>query len=94
MKWEKIGEFAVDSGTFLICDPCYIMEENTQPYTKIIEKEFYDRIDTQKENVNIGFREDLKGLAVMGDTGIGDGIFEVYQKVNCKGQKELKIVFK
>lgn len=94
MKWEKIGSFAVDSGTFLICDPCYIIEENTEKYTKVIEDEFKNKIDSQKENVSMNFSKDHVGLGVMGDTLIGDGFFDVYHKVNCKGQKEIKIVFK
>ena len=60
---------------------------------KRIEEEYFNKIESRAENVNVNFREDLAGLAVMGDTLIGDGQFEVYQRVNAKGQKELRIVF-
>ena len=97
MKWEKIGEFAVDSGMFMICDPCYVIDSQGEGYVEIIKKKLFEDIENaieSKQNYNISFKKDHNGLAVAGDTRIGDGFFEVYSKINCKGQKEIKVVFK
>jgi len=93
MKWEEIGEFAVDSGTFLICDPCYI--EGNSPYRKQIKEAVINMMEVGGNNCCIEFsRDNHIGFAVVGNTLIGDGVYKVYQKINSKGQKELKIVFK
>jgi hypothetical protein len=93
MKWEEIGEFAVDSGTFLICDPCYI--EGNSPYRKSIKEAIENMMDVGGNNCCVEFSKDNHmGFAVVGNTLIGDGLYKVYQKINSKGQKEIKIVFK
>jgi hypothetical protein len=84
-KWEKIGEFSVDSGAFLICDPCYLEEKK---WIKKIIDDSYGPGDFE-----ILFKKDLGGLAVKAQTEIGDGIFEVFKRINSDGSKEIRIRF-
>ena len=41
MKWSKIGEIGVDSGKFIICDPCYL---NNKGDLKIIQNHDSDSL--------------------------------------------------
>ncbi len=90
-KWEKIGEFCVDSGTFMICDPCYVQDPN---WVEKIDQAGRQMFENDDENGCVTFENDSIGLAVIGNTIIGDGQFSVYQRINPKGEKEVKITFK
>lgn len=88
-KWRKIGEFSVDSGTFMICDPCYMEGAYTRELVEGVEK----MIDERKNNISLKFPAGHQGLGVISNTGIGDGIFSVYEKINKDGSKEIRIKF-
>jgi hypothetical protein len=92
MEWEKIGEIAVDSGTFLICDPCYMIQSK---YRDKITLGILQKITVEKNhNTCVGFsKDDPIGLGVVGTTKIGDGLFPVYERITEEGVKEVKIVF-
>lgn len=85
MKWSKIGEIGVDSGKFIICDPCYL---NNKGDLKIIQNH-----DSDSLYETLNFSKGHSALAFIGNTIIGDGIFEVFARQNAKGQHEVKIIF-
>ena len=85
MKWINIGEFGVDSGTFMICDPCYL--EDKKFLKKILNHDY------NLPNETLNFSEGNAGLAFIANTIVGDGLFQIYARQNSKGQNEIKIVF-
>lgn len=91
-KWVKIGEFSVDSGTFMICDPCYL---ETKANVKQIETARKQMIEEKQNNGSINFPNQMEnvGLAFIADTLVGDGQFYVFGRVRNDGAKEIKIVF-
>lgn len=76
LKKQKIGSFAVDSGTVVICDPCNAKSAS----------DFSDRAEFVEEMFEregaTGTTEQLfpNGVpaAVFSTTGIGDGIYPVF----------------
>lgn len=91
-EWEEIGSFGVDSGTFMICDPCYL---ETKKFVKQMVLARNQMIDDNQREANIVFpgKEDHEGLGFIGDTQLGDGLFFVYKRIREDGVKEIKIVF-
>ena len=98
MKTEKvkIGEFGVDSGTVMICDPCLISSKSIS--VDIVA----DNVDSiLKATNNFGGEITLKdGASVfVAETGLGDGIYEInayVTKSKIMGQRRiqrLEIVF-
>lgn len=85
MKWTNIGQFAVDSGNFMICDPCYL--EDKKLIKKILNHDY------SSPNETLDFSEGNSGLAFIASTIVGDGLFQVFARENSKGQNEIKIVF-
>lgn len=90
-EWEEIGSFGVDSGTFMICDPCYL------EYRKNVKQMILARnqmIGDEQREANIVFpKSEHEGLGFIGDTQLGDGLFFIYKRINKEGFKEIKIVF-
>jgi len=95
-KWVKIGECAVDSGTIMLVDPCYVLPD------KIGD------IATDKDYTYEDFLNDFSGgllhkdildkCAVVLSTGFGDGCYPVYALISDEGDwgkrvKEVKIKF-
>lgn len=90
-QWEEIGSFGVDSGTFMICDPCYLEDKKNVKQIVLARNQMID--DSQRE-ANIVFPKfEHEGLAFIGDTQLGDGLFFIYKRINEEGFKEIKIVF-
>ncbi len=88
MNWIKIGEFGVDSGTFTICDPCYL--ESKAIVNKIVNG--VQNMDNHQGNLNLSFDSGIP-LAIIVSTIVGDGIFSVYERIDRDGVKEIKIRF-
>jgi hypothetical protein len=68
VKKYKVGSVGVDSGTILICDPCYIKED--YDYEKVVEP-----------TLGKPFAEALGGLGFVTTAGYGDGCYDVIVEV-------------
>lgn len=89
--WKKIGSFSVDSGTFLISDPCYLQDKK---HISKIDKACLEMLEENKSSICARFEMGHEGLAVIANTGIGDGYFDVFERIKKDGSKEIKIIFR
>lgn len=104
-KWQKIGDCAVDSGTIVLVDPCYVLPDNVTPEGKLeshhgknsytYERFMEDAFEGEKDLLP---REII--FAGIAGTGVaiggfgGDGDYPVYIKRGKDGQvREVKIKF-
>jgi hypothetical protein len=98
-KWVKIGDCAVDSGTLMIVDPCYVLPDkegvvaNKDSYTY---EKFLNDIGSDKFKQILA--SGIGGTGVLSSTGFGDGCYPVFAKVVDEGDwgeriKEIKIKF-
>jgi hypothetical protein len=104
-KWVKIGECAVDSGTIMLVDPCYVLPDkvtkkgrieshhgkDSYTYEKFLEDAFEGEKDLLPREVLVA---GIAGTGVaVGGFG-GDGSYPVYIKKDKNGQvREAKIKF-
>lgn len=95
-KWITIGNVAVDSGSLMIGDPCYLDDDedwNEELYEKCICGDLCN-----SEEGHIEINEMCLNQAVAFSSGFGDGIYEVkaliknYGKKLGKRIKEVKII--
>jgi len=104
-KWIKIGDCAVDSGTIILVDPCYVLPDSVNKKGQLEshhgkESYTYEKFikDSFKGNIDLLPREIIfTGIAgtgvAIGGFG-GDGNYPVYIKKDENGQvKEAKIKF-
>ena len=70
-KRVLLGRFAVDSGQFMIIDPCYVLGKGYE-----LTKEQYDKICKITNKTTGG--EIKERLAVVSRTRDGDGCYPVY----------------
>ena len=91
-EWKKIGMVAVDSGTLMIGDPCYLDGDGwtEKDYKKYVcgMKGDYEQVPFTKGHV---------GKALIFSSGLGDGCYEVFAKIKDikdwgKRVTEVKIV--
>ena len=97
MKIKSLGKFGVDSGQFMIVDPCYL-----DKWTDNEENLIYDYEKCQEGAVGefsfngacctslIGggslLNEIGARMAVVGRTGDGDGVYEVFAHIDKEGR--------
>lgn len=100
---KLIGHCAVDSGTIIIADPCYIVpeKEDVHPewaeshkgYSEIFNEMHKNDPKCQIQHANLVVC-DIAGTAVISHTGYGDGTYPVYADLNKEGRvKSLTIKF-
>ena len=77
-SWKKIGQVGIDSGSLLLCDPCYAAEQ-----ARLISDAYEQR---RKPQYNAC-------LATLTETGFGDGIYDVMARMRKGRVVEIKITF-
>jgi hypothetical protein len=75
----KIGTVGVDSGTLLICDPCYIHGDN-KIMDEITELMFNQDQHTEKY-VQLNHNALCSGKGVAFQSGLGDGSYDVFATI-------------
>lgn len=98
-QWIKIGDCAVDSGTLMIVDPCYVLPDNIGEVAT--DKSYtYDKFldDISGKSFSEIMASGIGGTGVISSTGFGDGRYSVLAKIVDEGRegtrvKELKIKF-
>lgn len=98
-KWIKIGECAVDSGTIMLVDPCYVLPDKEGDV--VTDKDYtYDKFldDIGSDNFKQILAKGVGGSGVITSSGFGDGCYPVYAKISDEGDfgkrvKEVKIKF-
>jgi hypothetical protein len=96
-KWKLIGNCAVDSGQLIMVDPCYVLPDTPKAPTGTDEQYTYEKLlkDRDFGNSNHLAREilfsDIAGTGVVFDTGLGDGLYPVYAKIEDLGNNDKRI---
>ena len=99
-KWIKIGDCAVDSGQIMIVDPCYVLpgigEQIRYTYNDLLGEYEKPGVD-DKQAFEVLFSK-IAGTGIISSTGLGDGVYPVYAKIEDQGKfgkrvMELKIKF-
>jgi hypothetical protein len=89
----KIGVVGVDSGQLIVCDPCYLKDQKS-----LTDYEGICALPNSKFKqllYNLGH----PGAGVAFDTGIGDGIYEVWAEIGDAGDgwgeriRKVEIIF-
>jgi hypothetical protein len=106
-KWIKIGNCAVDSGTIMLVDPCYVLPDKITKKGKLISHHGIDSYTYEHLMVDL-YGKDLNnddknfveilasgigGTGVVVHSGYGDGDYPVYAKLKEGRIKEIKIKF-
>jgi hypothetical protein len=88
--FNKIGKFGVDSGRVLIVDPCYVLDgEGRYPLSF-----GHDWEEFVEMNIDGAPTKQLHGeMGVLSTTGYGDGVYEVYARIENQRVMELRIIF-
>jgi len=76
-QWKKIGVVGVDSGTLMITDPCYAIQDGWND--KDYEKEVVGTANKLHHQVKHALGH--AGKAVIFSSGLGDGLYEVFAKI-------------
>lgn len=82
---ELIGYCPVDSGLIMLCDPCYVLDQEPRPnkYSEDICKTLEDGKETSQV---------LHNMAVVTKTAYGDGQYPVYITRNKEGRISSAII--
>jgi hypothetical protein len=88
-KWTKIGVVAVDSGQLVICDPTYIDSEwkgsskKWQPdkHNKEFSYQGCSHATIKGNYGQLNFDKGHAGAGVAFTTGLGDGLYDVFAKI-------------
>ena len=106
-KWIKIGMCAVDSGSIMLVDPCYVLPDSINKKGKLeshhgkdsytYEKFLTDSCDNSFLHKEI-LASGIGGTGVIVSSGFGDGNYPVYALISDEGDwgkrvKEVKIKF-
>lgn len=93
--WKIIGHVGVDSGTLMVADPCYLINDGWS------EKDYDEYIinTSNQKSVCVPIDSGRSGKAVAFQSGCGDGVYEVKAKFeNLKdwGERitEVRIIMK
>ena len=86
--FTRIAEIGNDSGTMCIVDPCYIFSDNTEWRDGFIQE-----LEDALQGDSRPLREDIRGLAAVFSTGMGDGVYPVYAKIKDGRITEVRIQF-
>jgi len=93
-KWELIGEVGVDSGTIMICDPCYWIDSQEKKFTWKEWCKLTEKLGLFKDGFSsIPYDLGHEGRGVVIGSFGGDGTYGVYVKRKGLAIQEMKIVF-
>ena len=81
LKWEKLGTVAVDSGTLMVVDPCYVLPDHKRyPSDMPVKADYKDMLDAYE---TVGFDSltvepwgEAFGMCI--GTTYGDGVYNVW----------------
>lgn len=96
-EWVHIGDCAVDSGQLIIADPCYVLPSGKKDVIKTGHADegkqytYQNLFDLENsENFTKKFHEivfsGIAGTGVRFDSGLGDGVYPVYAKIEDLGE--------
>lgn len=86
--FTRIAEIGNDSGTMCIVDSCYLESDNTE-WREGFMQELHEAVRRDSRPL----REDIRGLAAVFSTGMGDGVYPVYAKIKDGRITEVRIQF-
>jgi len=96
-NFTKIGSFGVDSGTVMIVDPCYVVDNKRfafdgEPW---IWPDFVrlNLLDDNGRAPALLAREMHGTQGVVVSTGYGDGLYPVYARIEDQRVMEIRILF-
>lgn len=89
---KQIGVVGVDSGTLIVLDPCY-MEENFETWDEGLCDKVIALTDNEKQAGQFNFKKGHAGLAVVFNSGMGDGLYPVYAHYSGSTITKIEIVF-
>ena len=100
-NFTKIGSFGVDSGTVLIGDPCYHMDRPDgvvkYPLAFGHDWEEFVAMNLLDDDGKLPYwphTKELHGqLGVVSSTGYGDGVYNVYARIEDQRVLEIRILF-
>jgi hypothetical protein len=93
-EWEKVGQIGVDAGLCMVGDPCYHLHRGTQvskgevldpPHPEFGES-WHDFCDKIKDVHEEGYEQVGRRLAVVTNTGLGDGVYDVFVRRDADGR--------
>jgi len=92
-EWKLIGNVGVDSGTLMVGDPCYFMDDSWTK--KDYDRELIDDGFDMFKQLNFELGHDGKG--VIFSSGLGDGVYQVWALIKNyedwgRRVKEVKII--
>jgi len=76
----ELGTVGVDSGTMMLCDPCYVMgrDTETKEWGEVIDEMYSkDRTRNHKFGQELNLNNNDFANGVVFDTGFGDGTYDV-----------------
>ena len=89
-EWQKVGQAGVDSGLIWIGDPCYVVSKDAS-HVFPSWKKFCNMLD-KGDNSQVKQWDTNLGVSVQ--SGVGDGLYDVFVKRDREGNiAEAKIVF-
>ena len=88
--FTKIAEIGNDSGTMCIVDPCYVEDRTPNPPYR---KGFMQELSAAMSGKSYPVRQNVRGLAAVFSTGMGDGVYPVYAKIKGGRITEVRIQF-
>ena len=88
---KQIGVVGVDSGTLIILDPGNI-EDNFESWDKGLCDKVIALTDNESQAGQLNYERGHPGLAVVFNSGMGDGLYPVY--AHYSGDKITKIEIK
>ncbi len=95
----KLGVVGVDSGHLLICDPCYLDCHSSLKFENITGALGLNSGNPKKWQKFAQLKYDLGhvGAGVVFESGLGDGVYEVWAKVgkvNGLGERIKEVIVK
>lgn len=96
-EWRKIGHVGVDSGSLMIGDPCYFIDDNwsDEHYNQIVCGNWSHSLKVKFDKpADINSAHEGKGIIF--NSGLGDGVYDVYARfTECFGRRiaEIRIDF-
>jgi hypothetical protein len=82
----KLGRIGVDSGTMMLCDPCYVIGKETKDWTTVCEE-----LKQMEEGLILNVNDHNFANGAIFSTG-GDGSFPVELEVVDLGKRQGKRV--
>ncbi len=90
--FNQIGVVGVDSGTLIILDPGNI-EDNFESWDEGLCDKVISLTDNEKQAGQFNYKRGHAGLAVVFNSGMGDGIYPVYAHYLGDKITKIEIVF-